>query len=208
MGNLLTKLNKITVLDFETEGLNLSRSRPWQVAWVVGNTRGAIYAKHDYMIDIPDINVSPQAAAVTGFDREKYDRLKRPAAEVLGKLWADISGDVSVVGQHIIGFDMFMIGVLQRLAGAKIDYSFFPRIVDTKALSKAINLDLPLDAVSGLISWQMKVLNCPKKAGKNSQLALLKKFAIPFDEKKLHDALYDVEMTTQVFLKLGALIKC
>jgi DNA polymerase III epsilon subunit-like protein len=52
-----------------------------------------------------------------------------------------------------------------------------------------------------LISWQYRLLNHKDKKVKASQLALLKKYSIDFDEKKLHDALYDVEMTYKIFRK-------
>ena len=52
-----------------------------------------------------------------------------------------------------------------------------------------------------LISWQYRLLNHRDKKVKASQLALLKKYEIPFDEKRLHDAIYDCEMTYKIFKK-------
>ena len=44
-------------------------------------------------------------------------------------------------------------------------------------------------------------LNFLMKGLKTSQASMLKHYNIPHDPKKLHDALYDIEMTFQIFLK-------
>jgi len=64
----------------------------------------------------------------------------------------------------------------------------------------AIAKQIPVQK-DNLISWQYRLLNHRDKTVKASQLALLKKYEIIFDERKLHDALYDVEMTYKIFKK-------
>ena len=106
-----------------------------------------------------------------------------------------------VVGQNLLGFDVYMIAALQRMLGQTPDYSYLPRIYDTRALAKAYREEL--DRPKGnLLSWQYKIINDRTLKAKVSQNQLLKFFDIDFDEDKLHDALYDIKMCYQVFLKL------
>ena len=198
---------KFLTLDFETEGLNLVKSRPWQVAWIVGDNKGNVLKERDYMLDVPDLQMRDIVAKLTGFTWETYNQRKVPIRPVIEELVTDMR-DCGIVGQNILGFDVYMLAVAMRMAGLKVDYSYIPRVIDTKALSKSLNLDIKPDGVQDLILWQYKVLNLEKRAGKNDQLSLLKKYGIPFDETKLHDALYDVHMTNKLFLEMANRIKC
>ena len=65
------KKQKYLVFDTETEGLNLVSSKPWQIAWLIAEG-DRIISKHDLYIDWPDLNVSPDAARVTGFSQAAY----------------------------------------------------------------------------------------------------------------------------------------
>ena len=60
------------VFDTETEGLNLITSKPWQIAWIECEGKKVI-KKHNRFIKWDDLNVSPDAARVTGFDRDYYE---------------------------------------------------------------------------------------------------------------------------------------
>lgn len=198
---------RFLTIDFETEGLNLGRSRPWQVAWIVGDNKGNILKERDYVLDVPNLQIRDIVAKLTGFTWETYNARKTAIRPVLEELEADMR-DCAIVGQNILGFDVYMLAVARRMAGLPIDYSYISRVIDTKALSKALNLDIKPDGIRDLILWQYKVLNLEKKAGKNDQLSLLKKYGIKFDESKLHDALYDVHMTNKLFLEMANRIKC
>ena len=64
---------KYLVFDTETEGLNLINSRPWQVAWIV--TQGdKVLEEHDVYVGWDDLEVSKDAARVTGFSKQDYER--------------------------------------------------------------------------------------------------------------------------------------
>ena len=105
------------------------------------------------------------------------------------------------MGQNLLGFDVYMLAVLQRLLGQEPDYSYLPRILDTRALGKAYREELERPK-GNLLSWQYKIINDRSLKAKVSQNQLLKFFDIEFDESKLHNALYDIKMCYQVFLKL------
>ena len=48
---------KYIVFDFETEGLNLRYSKPWQLGFIVAQNK-KIIERHDIHIDFEDLNVS------------------------------------------------------------------------------------------------------------------------------------------------------
>ena len=144
---------KYIIFDTETEGLNLIKSKPWQAAWIVVEGDRVI-KKYDKLIHWDDLNVSPDAARITGFDKEYYKNNAEPAE----KVWSEFS----------------------------------------KAIATAIAKNAPVDK-DNFIYWQYKWLNFRERGLKTSQLTLLKKYGITFDEKRLHDALYDIEMNFQIF---------
>ena len=198
---MLPHNQKYIVLDTETEGLNLHSSKPWQLSWIVcqGNN---IIETHDEYIDHSFLHIPDIVKKLTGFSREKYDEKKRPIQEVWDKFKSYVlDPQYIVIGQNLLGFDVYMIAELQRLLGEKPDYSYLPRIYDTRALGKAYREEL--DRPKGnLLSWQYKIINDRSLKAKVSQNQLLKFFSIDFEEEKLHDALYDIQMCFKIFLEL------
>lgn len=194
------KNQKYLVFDTETEGLNLIRSRPWQVAWLVVEG-GKILEKHDMFLDWPNLDVSAGAAKITGFTMKEYNKRK----ESPRKVWEKFSKylydkDTFIVGQNLLGFDVYMVNIWRELMKLEADYSYVERIIDTKALAVAIAKDIPVDK-DDFISWQYRLINHRERKLKTSQAFLLKKYNIDHDPKRLHDALYDIEMNFKVFRK-------
>ena len=58
------KDQRYVIFDTETEGLNLIKSRPWQVAWIIAEG-DKIISRNDRFIHWPNLNVSEGAAKVT-----------------------------------------------------------------------------------------------------------------------------------------------
>jgi DNA polymerase III epsilon subunit-like protein len=210
--------NKQKFIDFdtETEGLNLVDSRPWQVAWIV--CKGdKIISTHNRFIWWPDLRISPEAARVTRFDINHYKNTNDQTYKVDGKIyqaqspeevWKEFEKvfydpEYRLVGQNIIGFDVFMINVWRSKIGLGPDYSFMRRLIDTRALASAIHqekTDPPHD-LDELILWQYRTVGWRKRGKKVSQLALLKHYDIDFDASMLHDGLYDITKNYEIFRK-------
>jgi DNA polymerase III epsilon subunit-like protein len=191
---------KYLIFDTETEGLNLVKSRPWQIAWIVAEGKNII-SKNDRFIKWDDLKVSEGAAKITGFTEQEYER----RAEDPKKVWADFSKylfdpEYIIIGQNLLGFDVYMLNVWMKGIGMNTDYSYVDRIIDTKSIATAIFKNI-LPEKNNFSSWQYKLLNHKEKGLKTSQLTLLKHYGIPHDPSKLHDALYDIEMNFQIFLK-------
>ncbi len=194
------KNQKYLVFDTETEGLNLIRSRPWQVAWLVVEG-GKILEKHDMFLDWPNLDVSAGAAKITGFTMKEYNKRKESPRKVWEKFSKHLHDkDTFIVGQNLLGFDVYMVNIWRELMKLEADYSYVERIIDTRALAVAIAKDIPVDK-DDFISWQYRLINHRERKLKTSQAFLLKKYNIDHDPKRLHDALYDIEMNFKVFRK-------
>ena len=198
---MLPSNQKYLVFDTETEGLNLFSSKTWQLSWIVcqGNK---IIETHDEFIVHKELNIPEIVKKLTGFNWDTYNKKAKPLDEVWNKFEKYIfDPQYIVVGQNLLGFDVYMLSILQRLLGQEPDYSYLPRIYDTRALGKAYREEL--DKPNGdFLSWQYKIINDRSLKAKVSQNQLLKFFDIEFDQDKLHDALYDIQMCYQIFLKL------
>lgn len=192
---------KYIIFDTETEGLNLVSSKPWQIAWIEAVGKKVI-DKQDRFIYWDDLNVSNDAAKITGFNKSTY--LKK--AEDPKKVWGEFSKklydpEYIIVGQNILGYDIYILNVLARLIGEKINFDFIRRCIDTSALEKAIVKENKSISIDERTSLMIKYLNYRERGLKTNQKHLLQKYEIDFNENLLHDALYDIEKNYEIFLK-------
>jgi len=194
------KNQRYVIFDTETEGLNLIKSRPWQVAWILAEG-DKIIAKADRFIHWPNLNVSEGAAKVTGFSMKEYSK-KSLAPNQVWDEFSEVLFDKRnlIVGQNLLGFDVYMVDVWRRAMARDLNQEYVNRIIDTKALATAIAKEIPYNG-ENFISWQYRLLNYRERGLKTSQGFLLKKYDIPHDPKKLHDAMYDIEMNFKIFKK-------
>jgi len=198
---MLPHNQKYLVFDTETEGLNLHSSRTWQVSWLIcqGNK---VIKENDRYISHKDLQINKIVERLTGFTWDEYNERKEP----LKRVWADFKADLfnpeyKIVGQNLLGFDVYMVAGMQRLLGETPDYSYLNRIYDTRAFGKAYREDLEKPK-KDLLSWQYKIIHDRSLKARVSQNQLLKFFGIEFEEDKLHDALYDNKMCFKVFSAL------
>lgn len=189
---------KYVVIDCETEGLNLINSRPWQVSWFTAKGK-FIEKKQDRFLEWPNLKVSEGAARITGFDINKHKRVQEDPSKVLNDLWPIISNpEYIVIGQNLLGFDVYVLNTLRKKCGLNSDYSYIPRVIDTRSLAMAIGTGHK-ELTRGDIFSQYRFLNHRDKKIKASQGALLKQYNIDHDPSRLHDGLYDIEMTFKIF---------
>ena len=194
------KRQKYLVFDTENEGLNLVDSRPWQIAWIVAQG-GKIIQKHDIYVRWDDLNVSKDAARVTGFSKDIYERTAIDAEEACEKFCHYLyDPQYKIVGHNLLGFDVYVVKTLIHLVGHIFSYSFINRIIDTRSIATAIAKDIPVDR-ENFLAWQYKLINYKERGLRTAQGFLLKKYDIPHDPKKLHDALYDIIMNYEIFRK-------
>lgn len=191
---------KYVVFDTETEGLSLTSSRPWQLSWIVCQGDN-ILEQHDEYILFNDLNVSEDAARITNFNKDFYLQNAKEPMQVWQKFAPYLYDQKNIlVGQNLLGYDIYIINVLMNIIGVKNNWSFLTRIVDTKALATALFKDIKPSGDT--LSWQMKLMNFREKGLKTNQAFLLRHFAIDHDPSKLHNALYDITMNYKIFRKL------
>lgn len=193
---------RFVVFDFETEGLNLKYSRPWQLAWIECQGKNVV-KRNDRYIDVPDLQISPEAARITRFSWDIYNKRKEDPTKVLEDFEKVLNDpEVIIIGQNVLGYDIYILEILREMVGAKPDFSYLARIYDTRMLGLAYREQLEKPRNEELLFWQLKIMNDRSLKSRSSQLQLLKLFDISFEENKLHDAIYDVEMCFKVFLEL------
>lgn len=197
------KDKRIILFDTETEGLNLRTSRPWQIAWVEMKN-GKVLNKEMHYLAWDNLNVSKEAAAVTGFDKRVYDAKKEDPKKIIDKFWNLIhQPDIILAGQNIIGFDIFILNIARKCIGYLEDYSFLYKCIDTVPLSRAYLLNFHRSENETMIEFCYKLLNFKPKGRISVKLSsMLDKFGIKYKEDKLHDALVDTEMTGELFIRL------
>jgi DNA polymerase III alpha subunit (gram-positive type) len=196
------KDQKYIVFDYETEGLNLYYSKPFQLSFVIAQNK-KIIKKVDNYISWPNFKISDEAAKVTKFNVNVYNKLKKDAKEVLKEFDHYLyDPEYMVVGHNIANYDVYIHNTHRRLTGHSTDYSYMGRILDTNCLAKSYKCDIPKDVNDNLLQWQQKLISFRKKGVKTNQAAMLKEFNIDFDPDKLHNSLYDVEKNAEMFFQL------
>ena len=175
---------RYVVFDTETEGLNLITSKPWQIAWIECEGKKVI-KKHNRFIKWDDLNVSPEAARVTGFDKDHYNSVAEDPLVV----WKDFEKVLYnkknlIVGQNILGYDIYILSVWLRNIGQKIRHeNYIDRCFDTKAVAMAIAKDNKNPDKDDLIAWQLRYLNYRERGLRTNQKYLLEHYGIDFDPK-------------------------
>lgn len=193
---------KYIVFDFETEGLNLFRSKPWQLAWLECQGRDII-KENDYYLFWPDLNINPQAKIVTHFNELSYKNRAIDPIEVLKKFDAVLyNEDYLLVGHNILAYDIYIHSVLRRLCGFKVDYSYLGRCIDTNCISKAYKKGFKKPPSEDLLSWQLKIEDFVEKGLKTSLSTMGREFGIEVDYDALHDGLNDIKLNRLVYQKL------
>lgn len=200
------------VFDYETCNVNLQSplNKPWQVSYLLKhykyeNNKAKItqLKKRDLYIWWEDLKLSPGAERVTRFNRKKYTELAVDPKEVLDEMdELFYNPNYYIVGHNGIGFDIYIHNIFRELLGKPKDYSFDSNFIDTHAISKLFKLEMTKPEGMSLTEWQVKILNTRNRGLKTNVKAMCKEFGIEVDEMLLHDSMYDVEKTDEIFLKL------
>ena len=206
MNNHLTRFKKnkkFVLFDYETCNLNLCslNNKPWQLAFLICHG-DEVVDKFNYLLKWEDINVSPEAAKITGFNLNHYNKHSQCPLKCLENFNKYIyNEDYFIVGHNILSFDIYIHNLHRNLCSLSSDYSYLDRTIDTNCLAKSSALNLPIDHENFFL-WQMKVASIRKKGLKTNLKFLCEQNNINFDPSKLHDALYDIEKNLEVFLKM------
>jgi DNA polymerase III epsilon subunit-like protein len=102
-----------------------------------------------------------------------------------------------------------MLAQLQLMCGKKPDYSYLWRLFDTRCLGRAWKDKVKKpDSRDEYIYWQYKLIHDKTNIRERVSLkTLAKELGCDYDPNKHHDALYDVELTFEVFKKLAKILE-
>lgn len=202
---------KCLLVDFESIGLNLANSLPWELSYSVATLRADIISSRTDLIRYPNFRISEEAARINHFNRETYDATAQDPREVWDRFATLLyDPEYRILGHNLLGFDVYMINVLRKHLGMRPDYSFVPRIVDTLALSKAYKRTIVPDVTSPLAfqSWQYRMIDFRLPRGVKVNLgAMCKELGVEFDETLAHGSGYDISRNWLIYKKLVYLME-
>jgi len=192
---------KFICADTETSNLAISSETPWQIGYVICQGK---FVKQEFERKIwwKDYDVSPEIAAMNHFYRPQYEKEARDPTEVLDEFESYLyDPEYIIIGQNYLNFDCFIHNNWRKKLGRKTDYSYIKRVIDTKALSMAIQKGAKNPPKDDFMSWQVSWLNHRERGIKTSQAAMLKHYGIEHRAEDLHSAIFDVKMTFEIFKK-------
>jgi len=197
------KKQKFIIFDYETCNLNLSSldNKPWQLSFIIADAN-KIYESKDFYLKWKELNISKDAAKITGFSRSVYDKKSIDPLEALNEFDKYIyDTNYLCVGHNILGFDVYIHNIHRKLCGLDTDYSYIDRCIDTNCLAKGIAKSIKKPHAKSSISWQYSLNNFRERGLKTSLQQCAKNYKIDFDPKRLHNALYDININYQVLKK-------
>lgn len=195
------KKQKYLIFDFESTNLALVKglNLPWQLSFLLTQNGEIIYESDNY-IKWPDLKLSEDARRITHFDDNKYNRLAKDPLPILNEFEKYLyDPEYLVVGQSIIGFDIYVHNIYRQLMGRKPDFSYLNRLLDTNSIAKAVKKGIKIQKEDDLTCFMFKLNDYREKGLKTSILTQLKEYKIDFDENMLHSSIYDVKMNWEIF---------
>lgn len=223
IGENLTRFQKDqewVIFDFESNGLNLKHSLPWELSWGVGSFRRGLHTVKTRLIKWPNFRISPHLALKTHFDPRRYAAEALPPQDVYAEFASDLyDPQKRRAGHNILGFDSHMISVLRVALGLKPDHSWMGGqdsgakmlpALDTDCISKAYwkkwtpDLSSPL----GLLAFQWSCQMYIEKGLKTNLGLMCSEFGIPYDSKAAHSAEYDIGRNWLLLNEIVKVVEC
>lgn len=198
---------KIAFLDLETYNLCLSflMNRPWQCGiLVVENNK--ITETHDIIVnwlnECPHLKIKPEVAMMNHYSEERVRREGVKPEEAFKRVWEVLKRVDLIIMHNGLKFDLYFLKDWAVEMGE--DWKFLmPKIIDTKAIAQGIKLKIPFNALTdNFLEYQYRMANDHTRGIKTRLPILAKEFDIPFDETKLHDAIYDLTINKLVWDRL------
>lgn len=177
---------RIIVMDTETGGLDPQKHSLLQIGLMVCED-GAVLDKIRINVTHDKYVTTPYALELNGIDLSTHEgpRPKEAVEQVINFVKKHFTNPAQVLG-HNVSFDVGFLKVLFKKAEVDYDSVFSYRLLDTSSIARFL-------VFSGVIP----------SGGSLEQLA--NQFGIPFNPKKLHDALVDCEVTYQLILEMTKL---
>ena len=204
MNEELLRFNKdatFLVMDFETTGLNLFLSKPWQFACVMGKG-GKIFEKHNIFIHWDSLNMEKGAEIATRFDMGAWADKAIPTKEAFKTINEKFEEADYIGGHNLLGYDANIYYSSCERIGVT-PYPIHTKILDTLSFGKGIKLETPYRKGEDVMAYQLRMASIiVRKRGFATLSAFADYYDIKFDPDKLHDALEDVSLNYKVLMKM------
>ncbi len=205
-GELLryNKKAKFLFFDFETEGLNMVMSRPWELSYLVGSIEKGIHMESENFLYYKDLYMPNIIRELCHFDDDRYNKNAQDPRKVLLEFNNIIEQCDFICGHNILRFDSgIYINSCKREGVKTIDFS--KKIIDTLPLLKASpgKLNIKKKPDENLLDFQIRVNNIQHKAKGYATLnALCKDTDVEYEISKAHRGIYDININWEAFKKL------
>lgn len=189
------------IFDTETDGLNLYSAKVWQLSYSLYRGDNLILSCEKYP-HWPDLKMSPDAARISRFNAVKYAERAEDPAKILREFEKYLyDPSIFICGANLIGYDIYVHNNYRRLLGMPSDYSYIERIFDVQNIEKAIELNYHKPEGQSQTAWNFKLRSYRKRGLSVTVKMLCKKYEIPYDEHKAHDATYDNHLVKMILNK-------
>ncbi len=197
------KDKKLIFIDCETYNLclNFCHNVTWQVSMIKTDGTKKLDEKDYYIKWDTDFKISEDAARITRYDEDYVNKVGKNVKQTLPTIikWLDEAD--YIVGHNILGFDIYLIKELYKIAGK--DYKHLvSKTIDTNCIARGIKMDIPYKPEEDFIEYQYRIYNTRRKGIRSNLTALGKEFDIEHDYQNLHNALVDLELNVKVWNRL------
>lgn len=188
--------------DLETCNLNLMTTNyPWQCSWILF-TQKEILETHNYYINWGDkFKISKGAAIITHFDEDLVKKEGKDPHEIYLLFRKYLyNKDIIPVFHNGLCFDTLIENFWCNEVGENHNWDYLNRLYDTMQIAKAIKKSIKPD-LNNFLAFQYKMANFIEKGLKSNLSLLVKEYGINNETDNYHDALFDIKMMREIFLK-------
>lgn len=190
------------VLDFETERANTigEYNKIWEVGLLSTKLNGP-QTDLSFYIKWSDLNISKEAAIITGYNEDRVKEHGLTPVEGFGRLQKALQNHDYVIGQNIFNFDwMVYMGFCRMMGEKRVDLE--KKVLDTLCLGKAIQNEIPFRQDMNIFDFQCSMVSLRSRNQGLSLGAMAKKYDVDYDSSKHHkEAFYDCKVTWDIFKK-------
>jgi DNA polymerase III epsilon subunit-like protein len=148
-----------------------------------------------------DFKISEDAARITRYDENYVNKVGKRVKETLPTIMKWLDEADYIVGHNILGFDIYLIKELYKIAGK--DYRHLvSKTIDTNCIARGIKMNIPYKPEEDFTEYQYRIHSTRAKGIRSNLTALGKEFDIEHDYENLHNALVDLELNVKVWNRL------
>ena len=209
IGERLLRYSKdlnLICFDVESTSLNLIFTQVWQLGYLIYEDNKLVKTVEDWIKWPGDFEMSKDAARITGWTKEEYERRGQDPVKVLDKFEKYYFNEkYLLLGANIFNFDVPVINSYRRMLGRESVYEkYLKRCVCVQSIEKAIELqmELPKIGTSEWVSAMFKLSGYRKRGLKTNLAFLAKKHDVTYDENRHHfESSYDCSLVYEIFKK-------